>query len=141
MGDLLKGPIAGIVEAVGGVLGKFIASPEDKLKAQLELTKIEMEFRTKVMEADASFAASQALVITEEAKSGNWLAASWRPILMLVFTYIIAHNFVIAPMFHLAHVDIPPDMWDLLRIGIGGYIGGRSIEKVTPDLVKIFAKK
>ena len=26
-------------------------------------------------------------------------------------------------------LDIPPDMWDLLKIGLGGYVVGRSAEK------------
>ena len=25
--------------------------------------------------------------------------------------------------------DIPPDMWDLLKLGVGGYVLGRSVEK------------
>jgi hypothetical protein len=140
MGDFLKGPLTATIEAIGGVLGKFIASPEDKLKAQLELTKIEMELREKVLQADVEFAKAGAGVITTEAGSGNWLAASWRPILMLTFTYIILHNFVLAPVFHLQVVPIPPDMWDLLRLGIGGYVIGRSAEKIVPQVAQVLKK-
>ena len=55
---------------------------------------------------------------------------------MLSFVFIIFNNYVIAP-YAVAFVgpdvipmlDIPPGMWGLLTVGIGGYIGGRSYEK------------
>lgn len=133
-------PITGIIDAIGGVIGKFVQSPEDRAKAQLELTKVGMEYQQKAMEVELEYAKQQASVINTEAGSQNWLASSWRPILMLTFTYIILHNFVLAPLFHLTSVAIPPDMWELLRLGIGGYVLGRSAEKVLPDVAKVLKK-
>jgi hypothetical protein len=141
MGDLLKGPIAGIVEGIGSVLGKFVTDPNAKLQAQLELSKLEMEFREKVLAADVEYAKAQAGVITTEAGSKNWLASSWRPILMLTFTYIILHNYVLAPLFHAPAVAIPADMWELLRIGMGGYVVGRTVEKVAPSIAQAISNK
>jgi len=60
---------------------------------------------------------------------------------MLTFTYIIAHNYVIAPLFHVTSVPIPVDMWDLLKIGMGGYIVGRSAEKIAPSVAEVLKKK
>ena len=45
-------------------------------------------------------------------------------------------NYIIAPylraMFHVGlPLTIPPDMWDLLKLGIGGYAVGRSVEKAV----------
>lgn len=134
MGDFLKGPLTGILEGIGGIIGKFVVDPNERLKASQELLKLQLDFQAKLLEADAAFAKAQASVITTEAGSSNWLASSWRPILMLVFTYIILHNYVLAPMFHATIVPIPPDMWDLLRLGIGGYVIGRSAEKVVPGI-------
>lgn len=53
---------------------------------------------------------------------------------MLVFTYIIFHTYVVAPLFSVGSVIIPPDMWELLKIGMGGYVFGRTVEKITPDI-------
>jgi hypothetical protein len=55
---------------------------------------------------------------------------------MLVFTFIVANNYVIAPYANamgivIPTLDIPPDMWELLQLGIGGYIVGRSLEKAA----------
>lgn len=74
----------------------------------------------------------QASVIRAEA-GGNWLQKSWRPIVMLTFTFIVLLG---------AFVPIPllkdtSEFWNLLEIGLGGYVIGRSVEKVTDKLKKI----
>lgn len=125
--------IGDVIDAVGGVIDGLHTSDKEKLEAKIALTKLEREFQQKVMEADAKFAEEQAKVITAETK-GSWLAANWRPILMLTFTYIIAHNFIFAPMFSIPAVAIPNDMWELLKLGIGGYIVGRTGEKIVEKI-------
>lgn len=139
--SLVTGPAGNVIEQIGGVIDKFVTTGEEKLEAQRELVKIERDFQMKVMELDQKWAETQADVIKSEAQSASWLARNWRPILMLVFTYIVAHNFVIAPIFGVASVPIPPDMWELLRIGMGGYIVGRSIEKVAPAVTEIVTSR
>jgi hypothetical protein len=134
MGGLLKilgGPISDLVGAVGGVIDKVTTTTEEKLAAQSKLLEIQNAFVMKIAELDTQFAAEQAKVVIAEAQSESWLTRNWRPILMLTFTYIIAHNFVLSPLFSLPHVDIPTDMWQLLKLGMGGYIGGRSAEYIA----------
>jgi len=74
-------------------------------------------------------------VIVAEAQSEHWLVAAWRPITMLTFVVIIANNYILAPyldaMFGSSlQLPLPPDLWDLLKIGLGGYVAGRSGEKM-----------
>lgn len=76
-------------------------------------------------------------IITAEAKSEHWLVSAWRPITMLTFTFIVANNYILVPYANMfLEKDIIPlvltnDMWELLKIGLGGYILGRSVEKAT----------
>ena len=143
MGGLLKilgGPITELVKGIGGVIDSVSTTSEEKLAAQAKLFELQAAFQAKLLEADASFAAEQAKVVIAETQSESWLTRNWRPILMLTFTYIIAHNFVIAPIFSAPKVDIPPDMWELLKLGIGGYIGGRSLEYVAEQVGKGMSK-
>jgi hypothetical protein len=139
--NLLTGGFSGIVESVSGILDHFITNPEEKLKAQLQLTQMANDLQVKVIEADRDFAVQQAAVITAEVKSESWIARNWRPILMLTFTYIIAHNYVLAPLFSFKSLPIPDQMWELLKLGISGYIVGRSVEKIAPDVAAIISKK
>src|SRR5690242_4993494 len=91
-------PITGIITAVSGVLEKFIPNAEDKAKAAQALVQIQTDATLKLAELDQQFAASQASVITAEVKSDSWLARNWRPLLMVTFTYIIAHTYVLVPL-------------------------------------------
>ena len=77
-------------------------------------------------------------VVVAEAKSEHALTSQWRPITMLVFTAIVANNYIIAP--YLAAIfgwsvtlEMPDQLWNLLSIGIGGYVVGRSSEKAIKN--------
>ena len=81
----------------------------------------------------------QASVVVAELQSGAWLAQNWRPITMLTFVFIIANNYILYPYLSLfwnvaPKLEIPPDMWGLLKIGLGGYVVGRSGEKIAKAL-------
>ena len=129
--SLLSSPVSNLVTAIGGIIDKFVASPEEKYAAQKAVLEIQTNFQLALVKADSDFAAQQASVVTAEVKSTSWMARNWRPILMLSFTYIIVHNYVLAPMFSLAYLPIPDQLWELLKIGMGGYIFGRSAEKIV----------
>ncbi len=57
---------------------------------------------------------------------------------MLLFGFIIAYNVMIAPiLFQLWDIPKPeltPDFWDVLHLSIGGYVIGRSGEKILPGV-------
>jgi hypothetical protein len=130
--NIITGPITGLVKAVGGLIDGVTTTSEEKLTLQAKLNEIQNAFVLQLAALDTQFATEQAKVVMAEANSGSYLARNWRPILMLVFTAIIAHNYVIAPMFSLSSFPIPDQMWELLKIGMGGYIFGRSVEKTVP---------
>ena len=72
----------------------------------------------------------QTEIIVAEAK-GNWLQRSWRPILMLSFGFIVIYVKFIGPLFGLPIPTLEVEFWELLKIGIGGYVVGRSAEKIA----------
>lgn len=136
---LLRSPLTDLLSGVASVVDKFTTSPEERLKAQQELLRIEREFHGKYLDFERTLAESRASIITAEANSENKLASSWRPLLMYLFILILAYNYLFYPLIgvHLDMVQlaIPPKLWDLLEIGLGGYIVGRSVEKTVPSLV------
>lgn len=139
--DIFTGGLSGLTDSVKGILDKFITDPEKALEAKLQVQQMAHDLQVRGLEADRDFAVQQASVITAEAKSESWIARNWRPITMLVFVYIIAHNYIFVTLFHLQSVPIPPDMWTLLKIGIGGYIAGRSVEKISDGVASAVAAR
>ena len=126
MVDFKLGDVGGIFKDIReAITGEGIKDPTEKLK----ILKVLQDAESKIMEQKAK-------TIVAEASSEHWLASSWRPITMLVFVTIIANNYIIAPYlksfgYEVPTLDIPPDMWGLLQLGIGGYIAGRSGEKMV----------
>ena len=105
------------------------AVPDQDLGARLKAS-----IQTAVLSADVSALEAQAGIIGAEAKGESWLQRNWRPVTMMVFVFIVANNYVIAPYAQAifdrsVSLPTPPDLWALIKIGLGGYVVGRSAEK------------
>lgn len=145
MGGLLSKifgqPASDLVKSVGGIIDNLNTSDKEKLDARIALATIEAKFNADLLTADAATVKEQAEVIKAEVESASWMARNWRPILMLVLTYILAHTYVLVPLFSLKPVILPEQMWELLKLGMGGYIIGRSVEKTATSIVPIIQSK
>lgn len=76
-------------------------------------------------------------LIKAEAQGASWLQRNWRPLLMLVIVSIVGNNYLIAPYVNAIFgaetapiLTLPERLWDLMTLGVGGYIAGRSGEKI-----------
>lgn len=76
--------------------------------------------------------------------SEHWLTHSWRPLVMLSLVAILLAVGIVLPLAELSTGRrlafeprwslLPPQFWDFLALGMGGYIGGRSLEKIAKTL-------
>ena len=115
--------------------------------------KLKTELKSKVLDITSNefttLLQAQSSIIMSESKGDSWLQRNWRPLTMVTFVTIIANNYIIAPYLGLILgsnysivLEIPPDMWGLLKMGLSGYVVGRSIEKIASgDGLKSVAKK
>jgi hypothetical protein len=124
---ILSRGAAQLVENIGEAFDANFTSKEEKLEA-----------RNALMEQAASLTrdlqdARSRLVMAEI--SGNWIQRSWRPIVMLLFAWIVFYAYFIQPAFFPGAFAIAESLndnfWGLLKIGMGGYLVGRSAEKVA----------
>lgn len=121
--------LAGLIPSITSLISEVVTDKDEAARINAELTK-------KMLDQSSDLFKAQAEIITAEAKSEHWLAAVWRPITMLVFVFIVANNYVLAPYaaafgFPVPTLEIPDGMWGMLQIGIGGYIASRGVEKVA----------
>ena len=136
--------IARAAGAVGSLLGSVFegidaldTTEEEKLILKGQLEEARQAFQIEMAQIAASAEAERGQVIRAEIASDSWLAKTWRPILMLTFGFVIVYS-VVAPSFGTPQVDmsgIPDRMWTLMTVGIGGYLGARSVEKLGPTAV------
>ena len=135
-------PIPGIntlIAGVGKIIDNFKHAPAEKAAAHLALGKLHHNMVQEALKFEIAQVQAQASIILAEAKAG-WLTRNWRPMLMIVFMVIIVNNFLIWPYSHelgivAKQLEFPVWMQDLLKLGVGGYIGGRSAEKIIPATV------
>jgi len=128
----------GFVPAIMAIVNKLIPDP-------IERAKIQAQLEASAVEADARFAEAQSRVIVAEAE-GSWLQRSWRPILMFLLMGVIVWHALFVPFIAvLLAVDatslvglllIPGPVWTLLTVGLGGYVGARTLEKVMNTVYK-----
>jgi len=97
----------------------------------------EME-RSKVQMALAIYA-GQAEIVKAEAQSDHWLAACWRPILMLTFGGLIVARWLGWSAPNITEAEVLK-LWDIVQLGLGGYVIGRSVEKVVPAIAGALKK-
>lgn len=127
-------PVVGkILDGVIGLVDKAVLDKDEAERLKAQLTEV---FNKSDLERFTTEIKAQADVIMAEASGQSWLQRNWRPGLMALFGLIIFNNYILNPwlsaMFSINIVmEIPPDMWALLKLGVGGYIVGRSTEKAV----------
>lgn len=115
-----------ILMAVLPTLNTTIARVVPDPAAQQQLQN---ELMTALMAAEGDMQKAAASIITAEAQGESWLQRNWRPILMLWFAVLVgAYWFGMTPP-NLSEERIG-DLFQLVQIGVGGYIAGRSGEKM-----------
>lgn len=117
-----------VVKSIGDTIDSLSTSDQEKLAAKEKLTNTVMTHLVSAMQAQRD-------VIVSETQ-GNWLQRSWRPLLMLSFGFIIIYRYFLSQVFGWTAIDLPMEFWELLNIGIGGYVVGRSVEKVAGTVTK-----
>lgn len=116
------------VTAALDVGGKLIDRlwPDKAQADQARLALLELAQKGELQELTG-----RADIVKTEAGSEHWLAASWRPILMLTFGALIVARWLgwSAPGISEAEVL---KLWSIVELGLGGYVIGRSAEKIVP---------
>ncbi|RZF83724.1 hypothetical protein EXT46_05370 [Pseudoalteromonas sp. CO325X] len=138
----MASPWINVVEPVANLIDDLFTSDEEKLLATNELAKIESVINTEViglqrqvLELKSVVVKQQASIITAESQGHSWLQRSWRPLTMLTFLFLI-----ICDSFGLLEFRLSEQAWELLKLGLGGYVVGRSVEKAIPGVGQVLDK-
>ena len=124
---LLQALIGPLVDLVG----KFIPDPQAKAAAQLEVLRMAQAGELAQLQA-------QVQVIAAEA-AGNWLQRSWRPMMMLFFAGLVGARWFGYSAPGMSEAEVL-ELWAIVKLGIGGYTIGRSVEKVAPAIAEAIKK-
>lgn len=127
---------------VSNILDEVITTDEERGELANKKAQIKKRLMEALNNAEGEAEERKKQLIKTEME-GNILQKSWRPVLMLGFGFILIYHHFFAQAFSLPTTELPSEFWQLLKLGIGGYIIGRSGEKIAGSgaLEKLFNKK
>lgn len=136
-----------MLNAILGLIGGPVASIIDKVvEDKDQAAKIKAELQAQAMDKNSELNIAGAGIVKAEINSDSAAAKNWRPHLMYLIMGLLVFNGVAVPLTEaFTEVDlpileawtaIPEQMWSLLQIGLGGYVVGRSAEKVAKEWKK-----
>lgn len=125
---MLQALIPTLAPILGKVVGNLFPDPTEKAKAEAEVMR-------QLLTAQSEIEKAASEIIRTEAASEHWLAANWRPLTMLVFVALI-----VARWFGWAAPNLSQEeyikLWSIVEFGLGGYVVGRSVEKIAPSIAQ-----
>ena len=130
MGHQPLGEVMDPITAVLGIGGKLIDRlwPDPEQRAQAQLALMELAQKGELTEL-----IERASIVKAEAQSDHWLAATWRPVLMLTFGALIVARWFGWAAPNLTEAEYLK-LWSIVELGLGGYVIGRSAEKIVPSI-------
>ena len=133
----LNGPlgfISKIIEPITGLVDKLHTSDDERLEAKAVLLQLQTSLMSQTLDYEKQVANAQRDIIVAETQANSWLTRSWRPITMLTLVAIVVIS-------QFTEMEVPPDLWFVIKLGLGGYVGGRSVEKSVASVVKVMKAK
>jgi len=120
---------------IGSVIGPLFGVI-DKAVADKDLAiKIKADIQSQLLSLSAEETKASTSVILAEIQGASWLQRNWRPLLMLTIVAIIANNYILFPYMQLMGLpavvlELPDKLYQLMVVGVGGYVVGRTGEKM-----------
>ena len=122
--------IGEIITPVTNLIDKMHTSDAEKMEIKAQMLKLQAQAYTQALDFEKTQLQAKADIIKAEANGQSWLQRSWRPITMLTFLVL-----VVCDAFGLLAFRLSAEAWTLLQIGLGGYVVGRSAEKIAPTVM------
>ena len=123
--------IAGIFKPAAELIDELHTSEDESLTAKGHLLDVQAAAMQRVFDYERSTLEAQANIVNSEASSEHWLTATWRPITMLTMLVLVVGD----AMLWLPN-PLSENAFMLLQIGLGGYVVGRSAEKIVSVVKK-----
>ncbi|ATW33851.1 MULTISPECIES: 3TM-type holin [Candidatus Williamhamiltonella] len=127
--------LSGLVQPVTQLIDEMHTSDEERLQVKSRLFEMQSAMAAQMLNYEARLVETKTKVIAAEAQGASWMQRNWRPLTMLTFL-----GLVVADTFGLTEFRLAQEAWTLLQIGLGGYVVGRSAEKIIPKLTELMRK-
>ena len=125
---MLQNLLPALLPVLERVVGNLFPDPAEKAKAEAEMLR-------QLLAAQSELEQAASRIIQTEAASQHWLAANWRPLTMLTFVVLIVARWFGWAAPNLSEAEYIK-LWSIVEFGLGGYVVGRSVEKIAPSIAQ-----
>ena len=127
--------IPGMISPITKLVDELHTSEEEKQAAKQKIFQLQSELFTQALDYEKNLIKAKADIVKAEAQGQSWIQSNWRPITMMFFLVLIGlYWFGLAPQYLIDNPDLVDSLFDLIKIGLGGYVVGRSAEKIAPAI-------
>ncbi len=127
--------LKGIVSPVTDLISEATLDKDLKAKLQNSIDTMQIAMQGKVLDLEAKTLEAKQSIILAEANGKSWLQRNIRPLCLLVFLVMLVSHWWGFTAPNISEVEVI-ELYGLLKIGIGGYIGGRTTEKIAPMIAE-----
>lgn len=132
--------VGDVVDSVGDAADDLFTSDQERAKARRLMRKVEVQLEEKLLEVKRTLIEKRGDAVKAEIQGESWLQRSWRPLTMLFFVLVIGGHW-----FGFAGQNVDPStvqsLYGLVKLGLGGYVIGRSAEKIAPHARDAFKNR
>jgi len=120
---------------IGSVIGPLFGVIDKAVTDKDLAIQIKADIQSQLLALSAEETKASTSVILAEIQGASWLQRNWRPLLMLTVVAIIANNYILFPYMQLfgfpaVVLELPEKLYSLMVVGVGGYVVGRTGEKM-----------
>ena len=131
--------IPAATKLITDVIDRVIPDKTAALEAKSKVVEMQINGELAQQQGLLDMAKKGQDIVLAEANSSSWITKNWRPLTMLgTFAMLCLHWFGFAGMkVSPAEIDW---FYRIYELGLGGYVIGRSVEKVAPTIAGALGK-
>jgi hypothetical protein len=135
----IKEMITGLFEPARKLISEFVVDKDKRAELEAAIAMAQLGFRKSYIALEEQLIKAKAAIIVAEAQSESWLTSNWRPLTMITFVMLIVARWL--GLTEDVSEELELELLGLVKIGLGGYVIGRSAEKIAPGLMNFFGNK
>lgn len=146
LAGVLSSGFAELLTSIGNIVDKFVTTPEEKAKMQMEVFKVTNDFQVKVLDSTGQYEQELTKRLQADASSDSWLAKNIRPMaliaLLTAYTFMAFGNGAKVFGFEVHIGDLyEAGFRSFCEFALAFYFGGRTIEKAVSAVSQVVSSK
>lgn len=129
--------LGAIAQPVADIIDELHTSDEERGKLRAALMASQIEAGSRLLDYEKERIRMQSDIVKAEAGAQSWLTRTWRPLTMMTFLGLVVSYWLGYTPPNVSEAALM-EVFGLIKLGLGGYVIGRSAEKVIPNVAQMF---